>query len=255
LPLPDKRDEIREHGNRTVKQHTYEQRAKALIRILQEQGILARDASRTDQAQGELVFFDHSTMKSEKVHVVSEGDTLWEIGRKYQTSVDLIKKGNKLASDLIYVNQQLKIPVFSTEDSPHQRKVKSMLDKAARLFHLDPALLYGIAYAESSFGRNAGMSTAGAFGIMQLLAETAKELGVDRADPWQNILGGAIYMKEMLREFDGDLLKALGAYNWGVNHVKQTVHEHKNQWLAHAPEETQHYVAKIMKYMDGVERE
>lgn len=255
LKLPDKREEIRQHGNRTGKQHTYEQRAKTLIRILQEEGILARDASRTDQSQGELFFFDYSALKSEKVHIVSHGDTLWEIGQKYQTSVDLIKKGNNLASDLIYVNQQLKIPVFSIEDSPNQRKVKNMLDKAAHLFHLDPTLLYGIAYAESSFGTNAGMSTAGAFGIMQLLAETAKELGVDRADPWQNILGGAIYMKELLREFDGDLLKALGAYNWGVNHVKQAVDEHGNQWLSHAPEETQHYVAKIMKYMDEAENE
>ncbi|MDH4617007.1 glycosyltransferase [Brevibacillus sp. AY1] len=249
LASPEERRRIRERGNLAVRNHTYRQRAEYMLRTLREHGILP-DQKESPQHHGELLYYDAASIEPYETHIVSQGETLWEIAQRYMVSVEQLKKGNKLTSNMIFVGQPLKIPPAREDSFDGQQEVKVMLDKAARLFHLDPILLHGIAYAESSFGKNAGFSKAGAFGIMQLLTETAEELGIDRTNPWQNILGGAMYVKEMLKEFEGDIPKALGAYNWGVNNMKKAIAEQGNSWLSATPEETQQYVAKIMKYMD-----
>jgi hypothetical protein len=66
---------------------------------------------------------------------------------------------------------------------------------------------------ESSGNPNA-QSEKGAFGYMQLMPGTAKELGVDRMDPVQNMRGGARYLRQQLDEFRTVPL-ALAAYNAG----------------------------------------
>ncbi len=46
-------------------------------------------------------------------------------------------------------------------------------------------------------------------GVMQLMPATARQLGVDARDVASNIEGGALYLSQMLRRFEGDVPRAL----------------------------------------------
>ncbi len=87
-------------------------------------------------------------------------------------------------------------------------------------FDLSPSLLEALVWQESRWRPNA-VSHAGARGLAQLMPGTAKYLGVDPDDPFQNLEGGARYLREQLDRFDGDLEKALAAYNAGPGRVER----------------------------------
>ncbi len=88
---------------------------------------------------------------------------------------------------------------------------------AAR-FDLSPALIEALVWQESRWRANA-VSSAGARGLAQLMPGTARDLGVNPDDPFANLEGGARYLREQLDRFDGDLVKALAAYNAGPGRV------------------------------------
>jgi len=85
-------------------------------------------------------------------------------------------------------------------------------------FDLSPSLLEAVVWQESRWSETA-ISHAGARGLAQLMPGTARYLGVDPDDPMQNLEGGARYLREQLDRFDGDLEKALAAYNAGPGRV------------------------------------
>jgi hypothetical protein len=89
-------------------------------------------------------------------------------------------------------------------------------------------------------------SKAGAYGPMQLMAATAKDLGVDRKNVDQNIYGGAMYLKQMMDKYKDPQL-ALAAYNAGPGRVDKALRS--STGIASLPKETQGY----MKYAEGGE--
>jgi len=92
---------------------------------------------------------------------------------------------------------------------------------AAQRNGLDPALLAGLIKQESGFNPNAG-SSAGAQGLTQLMPGTARGLGVtDLHDPVESIEGGARYLAQQLKTFNGDVARALAAYNAGPGAVQR----------------------------------
>jgi soluble lytic murein transglycosylase-like protein len=92
---------------------------------------------------------------------------------------------------------------------------------AAQRNGLDPALLAGLIKQESGFNPTAG-SPAGAQGLCQLMPGTASGLGVtDLHDPAQSIEGGAKYLAQQLKTFNGDVARALAAYNAGPGAVQR----------------------------------
>jgi soluble lytic murein transglycosylase-like protein len=92
---------------------------------------------------------------------------------------------------------------------------------AAKKYGLDPALLAGLVKQESGFNPNAG-SPAGARGLTQLMPGTAAGLGVTNVlDPAQSLDGGARYLRAQLDAFDGDVARALAAYNAGPGAVQR----------------------------------
>ncbi|MEE4538467.1 MAG: lytic transglycosylase domain-containing protein [Erythrobacter sp.] len=88
----------------------------------------------------------------------------------------------------------------------------------ARRFDLSTHLIEALVWQESRWREHA-VSHAGARGLAQLMPGTARDLGVDPDDPMQNLEGGARYLREQLDRFDGDLEKALAAYNAGPGRV------------------------------------
>jgi hypothetical protein len=85
---------------------------------------------------------------------------------------------------------------------------------------VDPNLFVALVRQESQGNPNA-RSPAGAVGYTQLMPATARGLGVDPSNPAQNLLGGAMYLKQQLKAFGGDPRKALAAYNAGPGAVQK----------------------------------
>src|SRR5690606_2306337 len=121
------------------------------------------------------------------------------------------------------------------------------VQELARRFDLSPALIEALVWQESRWRANA-VSPVGARGLAQLMPATARELGVDPADPFANLEGGARYLRAQLDRFGGDLEKALAAYNAGPGRVERA---------GGVPEirETKTYVAAIMGRLSNHSRE
>ncbi len=123
--------------------------------------------------------------------------------------------------------------------SPPDFNIKKILQTAAERYGVDPKLVMAVAKAESDFSTNA-VSSAGAVGVMQLLPETAQALGVKNInDPRDNIDGGVRYLKQLLHTFQGDVTKAVAAYNSGPQAVK-------NYGGVPPYSETQEYVKRVL---------
>lgn len=80
-------------------------------------------------------------------------------------------------------------------------------------------LFRALVEAESSYNPTA-VSPKGAYGLGQLMPDTARALGVDRRDPSQNLDGAAHYLLAQLATFK-DIDLALAAYNAGPNRVDE----------------------------------
>ena len=84
---------------------------------------------------------------------------------------------------------------------------------------MEEELLVAVVFAESAFDPRA-VSPKGALGLMQLMPDTAARLGVEQPfDPWDNLNGGAAYLRQLTDKYGGDLRLALAAYNAGEGRV------------------------------------
>lgn len=122
--------------------------------------------------------------------------------------------------------------------------LNSIFKEAADKYNVPESLLKAIAYTESGFQADV-TSSAGAMGIMQLMPSTARAYGVTEPyDAYQNIMGGAAVLKDLLNMFQNNQSLAIAAYNAGCGNVQK--------YGGIPPfKETQNYVAKVTSLMQG----
>ncbi len=123
---------------------------------------------------------------------------------------------------------------------PATQAYETLIQEAADLYNLDPALIRAVMRTESAFNPFV-VSRVGAQGLMQLMPALAAEMGVrDSFDPRDNIMGGARYLRELLDRHCGDLKLALASYNAGPGAVAR---------YGRVPpfRETQRYVKQIVE--------
>ncbi len=111
--------------------------------------------------------------------------------------------------------------IDSNEDETEVDNYHRLIHHYARLYNIDPFLVKLIIQKESQFNPRA-VSRSGAMGLMQLMPETARRLGVKEPfDPAQNIEGGIRFLRDLFVMFDGDLELVLAAYHAGPGIVKR----------------------------------
>ncbi len=132
-----------------------------------------------------------------------------------------------------------KILEQETANQTKTYNLDSIFQEASEKYGVSIDLLKAVAYNESGFNPQA-TSHCGAMGIMQLMPATAEGLGVkDAYDPYQNIMGGAKYLSQLSKMFDGNTKLTIAAYNAGPGNVQK--------YDGIPPfEETQNYVKNVM---------
>lgn len=126
-------------------------------------------------------------------------------------------------------------------------RIDTLIRHFADKFSLDAALIKAVIKVESDFNPRV-VSSKGAQGLMQLMPETALEVGVSNPfDPSQSIYGGSLYLRKMLDSFNLNLDHALAAYNAGPMSVRKYggIPPYK---------ETQNYVKRVKQYFDYYRR-
>ena len=124
----------------------------------------------------------------------------------------------------------------------NRKKHAGTIEVMASRYKLPKSLIHAVITAESAYDSEA-VSRAGAVGLMQLMPGTAKRYGVkNRRNPYENVSGGAQYLRDLLVMYDNNLQLALAAYNAGEGAVKKynnTIPPYR---------ETQNYVKKVIAF-------
>ena len=132
-------------------------------------------------------------------------------------------------------------PVRTAVKKVPRDKLDELIYISAARHGVDPALVRAVVKAESDYDAGA-VSAVGARGLMQLMPETARLMGVDDIhDPEQNIDGGTRYLTRLLDRFDWEVALALAAYNAGEGAVRR--HGGVPPYS-----ETQDFVEKVLGY-------
>lgn len=116
-----------------------------------------------------------------------------------------------------------------------------IIEEAASANNVSSSLIKAMIKVESNFNPNA-VSPKGAKGLMQIMPGTMRDLNIENPfNPYENVMGGSKYIRDLLRRFNNELTLALAAYNAGPGMVEK----YKN-----IPpfEETIGYVQKVLHF-------
>jgi soluble lytic murein transglycosylase-like protein len=131
-------------------------------------------------------------------------------------------------------------PSTTAAQAPATVNLNQVVSGAGERHQIDPDFINSVIRAESGFN-NRAVSKKGAQGLMQLMPQTASQLGVANSfDPNANVEGGTKYLRALLEKYNFDVNKALAAYNAGPKRV--------DQYRGVPPYyETQAYIARIIR--------
>ncbi|MEM9488297.1 MAG: lytic transglycosylase domain-containing protein [Myxococcota bacterium] len=123
--------------------------------------------------------------------------------------------------------------VVPARDRNHERysRYDEFIYEAAELYKIPPALIRAVIRIESDYDPRV-VSSMGARGLMQLMPEVIKDMGVRNVhDPRENILGGTRLLRILANRYDGDVVLTIAAYHCGMGSLKKygnTVPPYKN---------------------------
>jgi soluble lytic murein transglycosylase-like protein len=131
--------------------------------------------------------------------------------------------------------------IHSTSANNRTNSYDNLISREAARNNIDPALVKAVIRAESNYNKR-DVSSKGACGLMQLMPETARLLGVKSIfSPEENIVAGTRFLSNMIDTFDGNIEMGIAAYNAGPGAVKH--------YKRIPPfKETENYVKNIFKY-------
>ncbi len=137
----------------------------------------------------------------------------------------------------LYIKERPKPPENTFATDEYDR----LITAASKIHGVSFSLLKAIIKVESDYNPYA-VSKKGAKGLMQIMPATTKALSIKNVfDPWENIMGGTRYFKQLFNRFEGKLPLALAAYNAGPEIV--------DRYNSIPPfPETEAYVEKVMNY-------
>jgi LysM repeat protein len=163
-----------------------------------------------------------------RTHRIARGETLIAISRRYGVSVKAIARANRLdPRRYIIAGARIRIP-----GAPERRArtepftVQAAIDHWSRAYGVEPRLVRALAWWESGFN-NSLVSPAGARGVMQVTPATwdyVETVLVGRRianTTSGNVQVGVAFLRQLLREFRGDVRLALAAYLQGPRSVRR----------------------------------
>ncbi|MFH1349442.1 MAG: lytic transglycosylase domain-containing protein [Pseudomonadota bacterium] len=150
--------------------------------------------------------------------------------------VDFIEMGNQARS----FSPEMMGDLTNSEGTLSQGKFDNIINRASDVYGVEPQMIKAVIRAESDFDATC-TSRKGAMGLMQLMPETARELGVNNPyHPVENIMAGTRYLKSLLDRYGGNVSLALAAYNWGMGNLERNPHS--------LPRETRTYIARVKEF-------
>ena len=144
----------------------------------------------------------------------------------------------------------------------YPRTYSEYVTEAAEKYEINPNLIYAVIKAESGFDRRA-VSSKGACGLMQITPETAEwafeKMGIEQKTdiflPEINIEVGSWYLAKLTKDYNGDTVAALAAYNAGPANVNGWLKENGAVSAENIPfAETRDYVIKTLKFYQKYEK-
>ena len=117
-------------------------------------------------------------------------------------------------------------PSVALYDVPLDEELQLHIIEQAEARGIDPAIIMAMAYRESGFNAEAIGDGGDSYGLLQIQPRwhyaRMERLGcADLLDPFQNVTVAVDYLAEQIDRYDGDVAKALVAYNQG--HFKETI--------------------------------
>ena len=168
------------------------------------------------------------TQRTHRTHRIARGETLTTISRRYGVSVKAIARANRLdPRRYIIAGTRIRIPGAPARMAMTESfTVRAAIDHWSRVYGVDPRLVRALAWWESGFN-NSLVSPAGARGVMQVTPATwdyVETVLVRRRIPRTtsgNVQVGVAFLRQLVREFRGDVPLALAAYVQGPRSVRR----------------------------------
>jgi peptidoglycan hydrolase-like protein with peptidoglycan-binding domain len=166
-----------------------------------------------------------------RVHRVRRGETLTTISQRYGLSLQTISRANRLnPQGILFAGARLHIPKAPRIEAARAAvrgpwSVRAALDYWSRHYGVDSELVRALAWFESGFANHL-TSSAGAMGVMQVTPATwsyVETILVGRKIPRTmsgNVRVGVVFLRQLLREFDGNVELALAAYAQGPTSIR-----------------------------------